>query len=223
MRIISAYFIILVLAVFTFAQNEQAPVTEKQFEYKDWSYKNISGEGETNLRKFTAGKKLVMIVYWAPWCPNWRHDVAFVQQLHEKYAKDGLAVIGVAEYDPVDSMKRHIDFYKLTFPNVYEADNRAQREKSDHFEGRKAAGDTRRWGTPWYVFLEPEKLEQKGKTLATTVNVVNGELIKDEAETFIREKLGLVKKADNEQARSKAGIEACDPESGRLALQKPAN
>ncbi len=205
-----------------FAQNEQAPVTEKRFEYKDWSYKNINGEGEVNLRKFTADKKLVMVVYWAPWCPNWRHDVAFVQQLHEKYAKDGLAVIGVGEYDPVDSMKRHIEQYKLTFPNVYESQQRTDRDKSVHYSQRREAGDTRRWGTPWYVFLEPEKLEQKGKTLAATVNVVNGELIKDEAESFIREKLGLDKKADNERAKANGVIEACDPETGRLALQKPA-
>ncbi|MBX3291105.1 MAG: TlpA family protein disulfide reductase [Acidobacteria bacterium] len=223
MRSISAFFIILVFAVLAFAQNEQAPVTEKRFDYKDWSYKNVNGEGEVNLRKFAADKKLVMVVYWAPWCPNWRHDVAFVQQLHEKYEKDGLAVIGVAEYDPVDSMKRHIDFYKLTFPNVYESQQRTDRDKSVHYSQRREAGDTRRWGTPWYVFLEPEKLEQKGKTLAANVNVVNGELIKDEAETFIREKLGLDKKADNEQAKTNGVIEACDPQTGRLALQKPAD
>jgi hypothetical protein len=40
---------------------------------------------ETNLRKFTAGKKLVMVVYFAPWCPNWKHDAKFVESMYEKY------------------------------------------------------------------------------------------------------------------------------------------
>ena len=223
MKVLFAIVFVLVSFISTFAQNEQAPIKEAAFEYKDWTYKKIDGSGETNLRRFAAGKKLVMVVYWAPWCMNWRHDVAFVQQLHEKYAKDGLAVMGVGEYDPVDSMKKHIEQYKLTFPIVYESDNRAQREKTDHYSQRRSAGDTRRWGTPWYVFLEPEQLSEKGKTLANTVNVVNGELIKDDAEAFIREKLDLSAKADSEQANIKTVIEACEPTKTSIALTKPEN
>lgn len=188
-------FLALILLLFsftlTFAQNEQSPIVEKEFAYKDWVYKNVKTGTDMNLRKFTLDKKLVMVVYFAPWCPNWKHDVAFVQGLYEKYRGNGFDVIGVGEYDPVDAMKAHLETYKVTFPAVYESELRTDKQKTLHYGYRKAAGDTRGWGSPWYVFLEPGNLEKSGEILSKKVNVVNGELIKEEAEKFIRAKLGL--------------------------------
>ncbi|MDI1242251.1 MAG: TlpA disulfide reductase family protein [bacterium] len=190
MRFISALIFTLVFGGLAIAQTEQAPVSEKPIVYKDWTLKNITGGGDTNLRSFAKGKKLVMVVYWAPWCPNWRHDLAFVQSLHDKYSSAGLAVIGVGEYDPVDKMKKHIEEFKLTFPSVYESDNQSARLTSNHYLLRTAAGDKRRWGTPWYVLLEPATLSA-GENLTEKTTIVNGELIKPEAEKYIRQKLGL--------------------------------
>ncbi len=216
MRFLSLFAAILVLTSFAFAQNEQAPITEKPFVYKDWTYKNLTSEGETNLRKFSEGKKLVMVVYWAPWCPNWKHDVAFVQQLHEKYSAKGFAVIGVGLYDPISRMKAHVDQYKLTFPNVYASVSQADRERTEHFTQRREAGDMRKWGTPWYIFLEPGKLKKEGGSLTEKTTVVNGELMKAETEKFIQEKLGVSTSATAE-------IEVCDPASRSIALTKPEN
>ncbi len=204
-----------------FAQNEQAPIVEKAFDYKDWTYQNIQNDGKTNLREFTKGKKLVIVVYFAPWCPNWKHDVAFVQGLYEKYKGNGLEVIGVGEYDPVSAMKTHLDTYKVTFPTVYESDNSGLREKTVHFTQRREAGDTRKWGSPWYLFLEPSTLEAKGDVLTKKVNVVNGELIKEDAEKFIRAKLGLPSDAAKAALSGKAKIEVCEPERSAAALKKP--
>ncbi|MBA2334772.1 MAG: redoxin domain-containing protein [Pyrinomonadaceae bacterium] len=191
MKILFALIILSLGFILVSAQNEQAPVVEKEFAYKDWVYKNVKTGTDMNLRKFSFGKKLVMVVYFAPWCPNWKHDAAFVQGLYEKYKGNGFDVIGVGEYDPVDVMKTHLDAYKITFPAVYESELRTDKQKTLHYEYRKAAGDTRNWGSPWYVFLEPEKLEKSGIILSKKANVVNGELIKDQAESFIRTKLGL--------------------------------
>jgi hypothetical protein len=219
MRFIFAFIFIISGFAFAFGQNEQSPIVEKEFGYKDWTYKNLKGDGETNLRQFAKGKKLVMVVYWAPWCPNWRHDVGFVQQLHEKYAKDGLAVIGVGEYDSVDKMKQHYDQNKLTFPSVYESTATSERLNTVHYSQRAAAGDTRKWGSPWYVFLEPSKLQSGGDVLASKVSVVNGELIRPDAEKFIREKLGLSGAGVAASAKSNE-IEVCEP-AKQTALVKP--
>lgn len=191
MRIAASFFVFLVLSAAAFAQNEEAPILEKDFAYKDWTFRNLSGDGKTNLRDFTKGKKLVMVVYWAPWCHNWEHDRDFVQSLNEKYRDKGLAIIGVGEYDTVGRMKDHIEKFKLTFPMVYETDNSGNREKTTHFSQRREAGDTRRWGSPWYVFLDPASLEQSGESLTKKTTVVNGELIRPESEKYVREKLGL--------------------------------
>ncbi len=195
MRYIFAFILTLSLTCVVLAQTEQAPITEKALVYKDWTLKNVKGGGETNLRSFAKGKKLVMVVYWAPWCPNWRHDLAFVQSLHDKYAASGLAVIGVGEYDPVDKMKAHIEQYKLTFPMVYESDNQSARLTSNHYMLRTEAGDKRKWGTPWYVLLDPSTLTRSGDVLTEKTTLVNGELIRPDAEKYIREKLGLAASA----------------------------
>lgn len=201
MNLLLSIIFIAVLSLSAFAQNEIAPVVEREFGYQDWTHKNLEGDGETNLRKFAAGKKLVMVVYWAPWCPNWRHDVAFVQELHTKYADKGLTVIGVGEYDTVDRMRSHAKQFGLTFFNVYESESTRARETTQHYTQRRAAGDTRRWGSPWYVFLEPKSLKSAGEVLAEKVNVVNGELVKGDIEKFIEGKLGLSGAAAKESSQ----------------------
>jgi thiol-disulfide isomerase/thioredoxin len=217
MRPFYALMIFLLLTAFVSAQSEQSPIQEKNFGYKDWTRPNLNGGGETNLRKFSAGKKLVMVVYWAPWCPNWRHDVEFVQELHSKYSEMGLAVIGVGEYDVLSRMRSHYNLYKLSFPSVYESESTAAREQTQHFSQRREAGDLRRWGTPWYVFLEPSAFPDEGEILAHTVNVVNGELIKDEVDGFIRGKLGLDTAASLQRLSTE--LTACEPELKPLFIR----
>ena len=109
MKFLFAFVFIVSGFGFAFGQNEQSPIVEKEIAYKDWTYKSINGDTKVNLRDFTKGKKLVMVVYWAPWCPNWMHDLAFVQGLHEKYKDKGLAIIGVGEYDSTSKMRDHIE------------------------------------------------------------------------------------------------------------------
>lgn len=219
MKLISAILFVFFAFSCVSAQNEQSPIVEKNFVYKDWTHKNLNGGGETNLRTFISGKKLIMVVYWAPWCPNWKHDLAFVQSLHDKYHGNGLAVIGVGEYDPGGKMKDHLEQYKLTFPSVYESDNQAARLTTVHYQQRTQAGDTRKWGSPWYVFLDPKKLEPTGEALTKKTTVVNGELIRPDAEKFIREKLGLA--AGASYALKSNEIEACEPDKKSTALVKP--
>lgn len=211
----------MMLAGLAFGQNEQAPIVEQPFAYKDWTYKNLKGDGETNLRSFAKGKKLVMVVYWAPWCPNWKHDAAFVQTLHDKYKDSGLSIIGVGEYDPTANMTKFVDQYKITFPNVYESDNVNARMTTVHYKQRFEGGDRRKWGSPWYVFLEPTTLEASGEFLTKKTSVVNGELMKADAEKYIREKLGLPAAAANAAIGKKDGIEVCDTDSKTSGLVKP--
>src|SRR5215218_3231951 len=190
--------------------NEQSPIVEKDIAYKNWIFKNVQTGADVDLRNITNGKKLVVVVYFAPWCPNWKHDVRFLQSMYDKYKSSGLEVIAVGEYDAVDSMKSHIAEYKLTFPVVWESDARTAKQTTSHYEYRKSAGDTRNWGSPWYIFLEGGKLETSGPVIVKKAPIVNGELIQLDAEKFIREKLGL--KQEAAALTKPAEIEVCEPE-----------
>lgn len=188
-------FFILALIVFSFtfasAQNEQAPIIEKEFKYKNWTYKSVRDDSSINLRDFAKGKKLVMVVYFAPWCGNWRHEAPFAQKMYEKYKDQGFDIIGISEYDTVEAAKADLVKKSITFPVVYESVSRDEKEKTLHYGYRKETGDTRNWGSPWNLFIVPNKMKKNGDVLLTKAPIVNGELIELEAEKYIREHLGL--------------------------------
>lgn len=220
----SLFLLAILLLSFTslYAQTEQAPILEKEISYKNWSYKNVRDGKEINLREFAKDKKLVMVVYFAPWCPNWKHEAPFAQKLYEKYKANGFEVIGVGEYDTIEAMKTNLDFFKITFPVVYESESREAKQKTLHYQYRQSAGDTRGWGSPWNIFLEPASLEKKGDTLTKKASVVNGELIEEEAEKFVRVKLGLPAEESKTTAQAKnKPIEACDPDKKTVDFKKP--
>src|SRR5947207_7044346 len=142
-----------------------------------------------------------------------------VEKLYEKYKDKGLGVIGVGEYDPVDSMKGILDTFKITFPAVYESENRSEREKTLHFGYRRSTGDNRNWGSPYYVFLMPSTMEKKGDVLTKKTFVINGEMIETEGEAFIRKQLKLppLPEAQKPVAENDA-IESCDPKTKTAEL-----
>ncbi|MEZ5427838.1 MAG: TlpA disulfide reductase family protein [Pyrinomonadaceae bacterium] len=222
MKAFLALAILLVGLTGAFAQNEQAPILEKEIKYKDWTYQSVTGDEKINLREYTAGKKLVLVVYFAPWCHNWRHEAPFVETLYEKYKASGLGVIGVGEYDTVEVMKTELEARKITFPVVYESESRDAKKDTLHYEYRQETGDTRNWGSPWNIFLLPAEMKKKGDTLTKKTYVVNGELIEPEAEKFVREKLGLPPEESKMETAAKKEIEAC-PEEKPVEFQKPEN
>jgi thiol-disulfide isomerase/thioredoxin len=220
MRSFFSLGIILFAFVFALGQNEQAPIVEKEINYKDWTYRSVQTGEDINLREFTKGKKLTMVVYFAPWCGNWKHDAPMLERLYEKYKGNGLGIIAVGEYDPVASMKISLDALKITFPAVYESENRTEKQKTLHYDYRKSTGDTRGWGSPWYIFLMPSVMEKKGDTFTKKTFVINGEMVEAEGEKFIREHLGLPA-IDPKTVTANKKIEVCDPDEKLADLKKP--
>ena len=220
MKTVLLFAILLLSFTHSSAQNEYAPVLEKEITYKDWTYKQVRDAGkELNLREAAKGKKLLMVVYFAPWCGNWKLEAPVAQKFYEKYKANGFEVIGVGEYDTVETMKASLDTFKITFPVVYESEARDAKQKTLHYEYRKVTGDTRNWGSPWNIFLIPSQLKKKGDVLTEKTFVVNGELIEAEAEAFIREKLGLPKEEKKTETSQNKPGEVCEPTT--TSLKKP--
>lgn len=209
MKSFFALGILLFGFVFAFAQNEQSPIVEKEIAYKNWTYKSVRTGEDVNLHDFAKHKKLTMVVYFAPWCGNWRHNAPLVEKFYEKYKANGLNVIGVAEYGSVAEIKSNLDGLKITFPVVYESESRMDREKTTHHAYRKATGDGRNWGSPWFIFLTPSVMEKKGDIVTKKTSIINGEMIEADGEQFIRTHLGLPAETKPALAVSEK-IEACE-------------
>jgi thiol-disulfide isomerase/thioredoxin len=189
-------FLILIVALAfvpaaTMAQDghEYSPLVEKTVNYKNWTLKDLKDDKPLDLRALVQGKKLVMVVYFASWCPNWRNEAPVAARLHEKYKNQGFAVIGVSEYGSRDDVRKYFEPAGAPYPVVTESESREDREKTEHFGYRRSTGDTRKWGSPWNIFLEPASLSKSGDVLTEKAWVVNGELIEADVDKFIADHL----------------------------------
>lgn len=183
------------------AQHEYAPIEQKTVNYKNWTLKSLADDQPVDLRSMMQGKKLVMVVYFAPWCGNWRNEAPVALALFEKYKGQGFQVIGVSEYASRDDVRSYFGPSGPPFPIVTESESRDDREKTPHYGYRQATGDTRKWGSPWNIFLEPAIVAKTGEVLTEKAWVVNGELIQADADKFIGERLSGISKT--------AAIEPC--------------
>ena len=171
------------------AGHEYSPLVEKTVNYKNWTLSDIKNDKPVDLRMRVQNKKLVMVVYFAPWCGNWRHEAPVAARLYEKYKDQGFDVIGVSEYGSRDEVRKFFGEAGPPYTVVSESESREDREKTAHYGYRQMTGDTRRWGSPWNIFLEPARLSKMGDVLTEKAWVVNGELIEDEVDKFIAERL----------------------------------
>lgn len=184
--------IVLVFAVSSFARaqsHEYSPLVEKTVNYKNWTLPNLKTDKPDSLRSLMAGKKLVMVVYFAPWCGNWRNEAPVAARLYEKYKDQGFQVIGVSEYGSREDVKNFFGEAGFPYPIVAESESRDDKQKTPHYGYRQLTGDTRNWGSPWNIFLEPAKTNPTGDVLTEKAFVVNGELIEDEVDKFIASRL----------------------------------
>jgi thiol-disulfide isomerase/thioredoxin len=171
------------------ANHEYAPVEEKTVNYKNWTLSDLQTSKPVSLRSLMHGKKLVMVLYFAPWCPNWRNEAPVAAGLYEKYKSKGFEIIGVGEYASRDDVRAFFGPSGPPYPVVIESESRDDRDKTPHYGYRQLTGDTRKWGSPWNIFLEPGKCSSKGDVLTEKAWVVNGELIEADTDKFINDRL----------------------------------
>src|SRR5687768_11211584 len=183
---------LLVLPAIAAAQSghEYSPLLEKTVNYKSWTLPDLKTDKPADLRQLVAGKKLVMIVYFAPWCGNWKHEAPIAAKLYEKYKGQGFQVIGVSEYASRADVRSYFGEAGPPYPVVVESESRQDKQDTPHYKYRQLTGDTRSWSCPWNIFLEPGKVNPTGNVLAEKAWVVNGELIEEEVDKFIASKVG---------------------------------
>ena len=186
---VTALFLLVLSPIAALAQHEYSPLEEKTVNYKNWTLKTLKDDKPVDLRALVEGKKLVMVVYFAPWCGNWRYEAPVAARLYEKYKGQGFEVIGVSEYGTRDDVRTFFGPDGPPYTVVSESESRDDRDKTAHYGYRQTTGDKRKWGSPWNIFLEPGKLTKEGEVLAEKAWVVNGELVEADVDKFIGERL----------------------------------
>lgn len=190
-QIFLAILLLLLGSSFAAAQDghEYAPLQEKTINYKEWTLNNLQDDKPVALRSLMQGKKLVMVLYFAPWCPNWKNEAPVAARLYEKYKDQGFEIIGVSEYGARADVKTFFGPEGSPYPVVSESETREERDKTPHYGYRQLTGDARKWGSPYNIFLDPATCTKSGEIVAEKAWVVNGELIEADVDKFISEHL----------------------------------
>ncbi|MCU1265973.1 MAG: hypothetical protein JWM21_2291 [Acidobacteria bacterium] len=191
LTILALFLLLVIIPGVARAQDghEYSPLQEKTVNYKDWTLNNLADDKPVTLRSLMQGKKLVMVLYFAPWCPNWRNEAPVAAKLYEKYKGQGFEIIGVSEYGARADVKTFFGPNGPPYPVVSESETREDRDKTAHYGYRQATGDTRKWGSPYNVFLDPGACSKSGEVVTEKAWVVNGELIEADVDRFISDHL----------------------------------
>ncbi len=112
------------------------------------------------------GKKPLMLVFWATWCPNCKKEIPALKKIQADFEPQGLELIAVnvGMNDSAAKAQRYIEKYKITYPVAFD----------------KGSETTKRFkvqGTPTVIILDksgivryrsavvPEDLEEHYKNL----------------------------------------------------------
>ncbi|MDY6914697.1 MAG: redoxin domain-containing protein [Candidatus Cloacimonadota bacterium] len=74
------------------------------FEHSDFTLKDLEG----NLVTLSELDKFIVLDFWATWCGPCKAEIPILQQIYNKYKKDGLTVVGISTED----VKTQKDFFK---------------------------------------------------------------------------------------------------------------
>ena len=174
---------------------DSASIVERTLDFYAFTYETVGG-ASFDLREYARDKAVVIVEYLAGWCPNSNRNGHIMQRLWTQYRERGLGVVGVSEYSSVAELRTHIGRIGIDYPLVVETSKRDQRKISAHYRYRRAAGDNRKWGTPFYVIIEARDIEPATSgPLARRIFTVSGEIVEAEADQFIRERIAGPKTA----------------------------
>ncbi|MGN1215085.1 MAG: TlpA family protein disulfide reductase [Candidatus Cryptobacteroides sp.] len=83
----------------------------------DFKMTTLEGE-ELKLSQFKG--KIVVLDFWASWCPDCRKELPAIQAAYEKYGKEGVVFIGVSFDDDKDKWSKAVEDYGLGYHHVSE-------------------------------------------------------------------------------------------------------
>jgi thiol-disulfide isomerase/thioredoxin len=86
--------------------------------------------------------KVVLLDFWATWCGPCKIEIPWFIEFQNKYAKDGLQVVGVSVDDTIDKLKPFVAEMKMNYPIL---------QGLGHDEVQDAYGPI--WGIPVTVMI----------------------------------------------------------------------
>ncbi len=87
----------------------------------DFTLQTLDGES-VSLSDYRG--KLVMINFWASWCPPCNSEMPDLQRYYEQHQDDDFIILGVNYQDTPDKVQAFVEKYGVTFPILLDSDGR---------------------------------------------------------------------------------------------------
>jgi len=84
------------------ARRQDANFTLTDLQGKNWTLKDLRG-------------KIVLVNFWATWCPPCRKEIPDLEELYETFKGQGLVILGISD-EEADKVKPFIADQKVTYP-----------------------------------------------------------------------------------------------------------
>ncbi len=95
---------------------------DKGAQATEFSLPDLKGE----LQALPKGE-VVLLNFWATWCPPCRKEIPSMAELHDKYAPKGLKIIAVSVDKRSDDLAKFVAEYRMPFQVLHDADGAVAR------------------------------------------------------------------------------------------------
>ena len=79
----------------------------------DFKLKTLSGK-EVALSDYKG--KVVLVNFWASWCPPCREEMPLFKRVYEKYRNKGFEILAVSTDTSAEPVKKFVKDYRINFP-----------------------------------------------------------------------------------------------------------
>ncbi|NNJ26843.1 redoxin domain-containing protein [Alienimonas chondri] len=121
----------------------------------DFAYQDING-GTHQLSAYQGN--VVVVDFWGTWCPPCRAEIPSFIQLQQRYAEDGLRILGLNYRDDVSDIREFVAEYGINYPTGPGSD--ATRAAVPNFRGYPTTVFVGRDGTVREVLVGAHSLEK---------------------------------------------------------------
>ncbi len=88
----------------------------------DFELKDLDG---TTIRLHDLRGKVVLLNFWATWCPTCRFEMPSMEALHKEFSSQGLAVLAVALRESAEDVQSFYKEQNISFPALLDHNGKA--------------------------------------------------------------------------------------------------